>query len=652
MFPIRFLPDDRTYLAEQPVDLMLAAAAADIWIEQPCGSKTICGKCKVRVREGGAPISPGDERLLAKDELSDGWRLGCQLRLSSATVIEIPLATRSVALKPFGPPDIFSSGFRPNLIKRYLELRPPDEDNQYASFDLISRALDLPRLRADMTVAQSAVQRLTENDYKVSVVISGDELFGIEAGNTADRAFGVAIDIGSTTLGAALVNLQNGEVLCAVSRLNPQVKIGADIISRIQYAQEHRGGNEQLHKSLIGSLSQMIEELAAQGKAAPGEIYSVVCAGNATMTHSAAGADITPLGQAPYVGLWSREWSVRARQWELPVSKRAEVRFMPMIRSHVGGDTVSGILACGIDRSEGWQALIDLGTNSEVVVGNRHRIVATSTAAGPAFEGANIYMGMRAAPGAIDQVRIAHDGRMVVKTVNNEPARGICGTGLVDAAAELVRMGVIEPSGYMKKGDEIASLPEALRTRCITLPDGQAAVVLAGPLPEPARPVRTDVGEAGIENRKAKIENAVVVLTAQDVRQLQLIKGSIYAGLDVLLRHLGINLGDLERVNIAGAFGNFLRKDTAQAIGLVPQIDPEKVQFIGNAAGAGARMALVDADARERASRISESSEYVGLAGHPDYQDAFVAAIPFPAPNLSAECMVPGAEQSGSATQH
>ncbi|HEY5162455.1 MAG TPA: ASKHA domain-containing protein, partial [Terriglobales bacterium] len=514
MFPIRFLPEDRTYQAEQPVDLMLAAAACDIWVEQPCGSKTICGKCKVRVREGDAALSLGDQRLLSPEELRDGWRLGCQLVLSGASVIEIPPATRSVAAKPFGPADLFAGGFQPNIIKRYLELRPPDEDNQYASFDIISRALGSPRLRAEMTMVQKAVQRLTDNDYKVSVVVGGDELLAIEAGNTADSAYGVAIDIGSTTLGAALVNLHNGSVVCAMSRLNPQVKFGADIISRIHYVQEHKGGSEQLHKALISALRQMIEELATQGSVSPSDIYSVVCAGNATMTHSAVGADTTPLGQAPYVGLWTREWTVRAREFELPVSKRALVRFMPMIRSHVGGDTVSAALACGLDRSDGWQAMIDLGTNSEVVVGNRHRMVATSTAAGPAFEGANIHHGMRAAPGAIDQVRISPDGRIVVKTVNNEAARGICGTGLVDAAAELVRMGVIAPSGYMKKGEELAGVPKALRERCFKMTDGQSAVRLA----------------------------EEVILTAQDVRQLQLIKGSIYAGLDILLQHLGIGL--------------------------------------------------------------------------------------------------------------
>ena len=624
MFPIRFLPDDRTYQAEQPVELMLAAAAADIWIEQPCGSKTICGKCKVRVREGEAPVSAADERLLTAEEIREGWRLGCQLALSGPAVIEIPAATRSVALKPFGPPDLFARAFRPNIAKRYVELQPPDEDNQYASFDIIARALGCTRLRADMSVVQTAVQRLAESDFKVSVVVSSDELLGIEAGNTADRTYGIAVDIGSTTLAAALVNLADGAVIGAVSRLNPQVRFGADIISRIQYAQEKHGGSAQLHNALISSLRQMMEELAAQAGIAATEIYSVVCAGNATMTHSAAGAEITPLGQAPYVGLWTREWTVPARSLELPVSKRATVRFMPMIRSHVGGDTVAGVLACGLDLSDGWQAMIDLGTNSEVVVGNRDRMVATSTAAGPAFEGANIFMGMRAAPGAIDQVRISPDGRIVCKTVNNEPARGLCGTGLVDACAELVRMDVIAPSGYMKKGDELADVPEPLRARCITLPDGQAAVKLA----------------------------AEVVLTAQDVRQLQLIKGSIYAGLDILLQHLGISLSDLQQVNIAGAFGNFLRKDTAQAIGLVPQIDPERVKFIGNAAGVGARMALVDAEARERANRISETCEYVELAGHPEYQDAFVAAIPFPERTSTAECKVLSAEHSDSGIEH
>ncbi len=601
-FPIRFLPEDRTYVAHQPVELFLAAASCDIWVEQPCGSKAICGKCRVRVREGRSAISPADQRLLSSEELNAGWRLACQLTVDAQAVIEIPEVTRSVASKTFGDVALFASGFQPNVAKHYLELRPPDEENQYADLDLVSRALGCAPLAADLSLLHNVSSLLRESDYRVTAVLEGEELLDLEPGDTTSLAFGAAVDLGSTTLAAALVDLRTGAVLNAVSRLNPQVKYGGDIISRIHHAQEHQGGNEQLQQALVGAVQQMLQELAAQAGVDPAHIYAVVCAGNPTMTHSALGADVTPLGQAPYVGLWTREWTVKARELDLPVNERANVRFLPMIRSHVGGDTVAAVLAAGLDQSEGWRLLIDLGTNSEVVVGCRRRLLATSTAAGPAFEGANIYHGMRAAPGAIDAVRISPDGRLVVKTVANEPARGLCGSGLIDAAAELVCAGVIAPSGYMRPRSELNSVPQTLAERSVRLPDGQIAVRL----------------------------EEQVLLTAQDVRQLQLIKGSIYAGVEILLRHCGLAAEDLEEVNIAGAFGNFLRKTSAQAIGLVPNIDPEKVKFIGNAAGVGARMVLVDAEARRRARRIAESAEYVELAGHPDYQDAFAAAIPFP----------------------
>lgn len=606
-FPIRFLPDDRTYVAEHPIELLLAAASCDIWVEQPCGTKTICGKCRVRVREGSAAITPADERLLTAEELRQGWRLGCQLTLSGPAVIEIPDVTRSVATKPFGDAALFAAGFRPNVSKRYLELAPPGQENQFADLDLIARAFSSvspprPELTASLELMREASRILRQSAYQVTAAVEGEQLLALEPGNTSDRCFGVAVDIGSTTLAAALIDLRDGRVLHAASRLNPQVRYGGDIISRIHHAQEHPEGNEQIHRVLIGALNHMFDELAETAGVAREHIYAIVCAGNPTMMHSAAGADITPLGQAPYVGTWSREWTIPARQLGLSVNEQARVRFLPMIRSHVGGDTVAAALAAGIDQSDGWRLMMDLGTNSEVVVGSRRRMLATSTAAGPAFEGANIYHGMRAAPGAIDAVRISPDGRVVCKTVGNQPPRGLCGSGLIDAAAELCGAGLIAPSGYMPPRQELKDVPEALRERSIKLRDGQNAVKLAGE----------------------------VVITAQDVRQLQLIKASIYAGIEILLRHLGIRVDDLEEVAIAGAFGNFVRKTSAQAIGLVPNFDPEKIHFIGNAAGIGARMVLVDARARRRAIRIARRCEYVELAGHPDYQELFSQAIPFP----------------------
>jgi uncharacterized 2Fe-2S/4Fe-4S cluster protein (DUF4445 family) len=278
--------------------------------------------------------------------------------------------------------------------------------------------------------------------------------------------------------------------------------------------------------------------------------------------------------------------------------------FLPMIGHHVGGDTVAAVLACGIDRAEGWQLLVDLGTNTEVVLGCRGRLVATSTAAGPAFEGANIACGMRAAPGAIDRVRVLSDGRLVAGTMANQPARGLCGSGLIDAVAELHRAGVVATSGYLRSRDECEAegVPARRLARLYQAEGGQRAVRLEGD----------------------------VVLTAQDVRQLQLVKGSIAAGIALVMRHADVAPDALDAVHIAGTFGSFVSKESALAIGLVPAIDPERLHFVGNAAGAGARMSLVDARARRRTWRIARRCEYLELAGHPDYEEAFCAAIPFP----------------------
>jgi uncharacterized 2Fe-2S/4Fe-4S cluster protein (DUF4445 family) len=530
-FLVRFLPENRSVTLEGETDLFVAAASCDIWIEQPCGSKASCGKCRVRLVEGDAAPTPADLRLLAPDELGAGWRLGCQLTLSGNATLEVPPTTRAVAAKSFGDDSLFGAGFTPNV--------------------------------------------------------------------SAAGAFGLAVDIGSTTLAAALVDLASGRVTASSSVLNPQVRYGADVISRIHFAQEHPDGNATLHKAVIDAISDLTSTLCGQTGVDVEHVRAVTCAGNATMTHAAAGADITPLGHAPYLGLWTEERVARAADLGLSMAPGVPVIFLPMVRSHVGGDTVAAILASGLDQGEGWRLLVDLGTNSEVVVGHRTRLVATSTAAGPAFEGANIHHGMRAGPGAIDAVRVMRDGRIVSGTVAGDPPCGLCGSGLVDAVAELRRVGVIDASGYMRKPAELGNVPPSLAARVATLPDGQRCMRL------------TDT----------------VWLTALDVRQLQLVKGSISAGMALLMRECGIAVSDLDEVMVAGAFGNFLKKTSAMAIGLVPDIDPERVRFIGNAAGVGARMVLVDRRARDRARRIAARCEYVELGGRADYQEAFVEAM-------------------------
>lgn len=541
-YRITFLPGQRTLELDQPLGLSLAAARCDIWFEHPCGAKALCGQCRVRVVQGEAPVTAADARVLSSDERAEGWRLGCQLTLAGACTIEVPAQDRAWALKSFGPQSLPAGGFEPQVPAGLA-----------------------PSARAPM---------------------------------------GVAVDLGTTTLAAAIVDLRDGRVAATVSCLNPQVRFGADIMSRIHFAQQSSDGNAQLHTVLVEAVGGMIAGLIGQARVPSGDVVAVTCVGNATMTHAAVGADVTPLGEAPDKGSFVVEQDMPAAAFGWPVHPDARVRFAPLIGSHVGGDTVAGILACDIDRLAGWRLLIDLGTNAEVVLGCRDRIVATSTAAGPAFDGANITFGMRAVAGAIDAVRVGADGHLVTSTIGGQPAVGLCGSGLVDAVAQLLRAGVVATSGYLRSARECEALgvPRLLQDRIGLLPPDDRAVQLA----------------------------REVMLSARDVRQLQLAKGSIAAGIALLMGRLDLEIGDLDEILVAGTFGTFLSKASLLAIGLVPPIDARRVRFVGNAAGAGARLILADARSRRRAIEIAQRTEFVELAGDPAYEAAFCAGIPFP----------------------
>jgi len=530
-------------VSDEPLDLFNAAAQCDIWTEQPCGARTVCGKCRVRVVKGAAAVTSADTRLLSAAERADGWRIGCQLTLDREVTLAVPMQARSMAAKSFGGDDLFADGIQPNV-------QIPD---------------------------------------------------GASPG-APDARFGVAVDVGTTSLAAALIDLADGRVVATTTRVNPQARFGADVMSRIHFAQEQADGNAQLRASVTDAIGAMIAALTVQGGISAEEVMAVACAGNATMTHGVVGADVTSLGQAPYCGSFTDERRWRARDGGWPTHAEGMAWTLPMVGHHVGGDTVAAIVACGVDESDRWQLLIDLGTNTEVVLGCRRTLIATSTAAGPAFEGAHIAHGMRAAPGAIDRVHIMKDGRLIVGTVANLPACGICGSGLIDAVAELHRAGVIAASGYLRSAVECGEqgVPPQLRERIEELPGV-------------GRQVRLD-GE--------------VTLTAQDIRELQLVKGSIAAGIALLLRHAHVGIEQIDAVYIAGMFGTFVRTSSAQAIGLVPAVDPERVHFVGNAAGVGTRMVLVDAKARRRAEQVAQRCEYLELAGHAAYEDAFGAAIP------------------------
>jgi uncharacterized 2Fe-2S/4Fe-4S cluster protein (DUF4445 family) len=541
-FRIRFLPDDRSVVLDEPLELSLAAARCGIWLEHPCGGTGTCGKCRVRVSNGDVPPSADDRLALPAGELAAGWRLGCRMLLTGPCEIEVPAQDRAAQPKSFGPDRLPAAPGEPQIPPR---LMPPG---------------------------------------------------GVP--------YGVAVDLGTTTLAAALVDLRDGRVLHALSGLNPQARYGADVMSRIQFARARPGGNALLHDAIGEGVAGLIRELAALAGASAEDVLAVTCVGNATMTHTAVGEEVSTLGVAPYLGVFTSEQEVLASALRWPVNPGARVRFGPMVRSHIGGDTVAGILACDLDRLDGWRVLVDLGTNAEIVVGGANRLVAASTAAGPAFDGVNISCGMRAASGAVDAVVIRPDGHLSSTTIGGAPAIGLCGSGLVDATAELLRAGVIAPSGHMRSAEECRALgvPDALLDRLVPVAPGRRAF--------------------RIDGRAA--------VTAADIRQLQLAKGSIAAGLALLMRRIGVDAGSIAEVLVAGTFGTFLRKESLMAIGLLPAVDPERIRFVGNAAGAGARLMLADGHARRRAAEAAARCEYVELAGDPAYEAAFTAALGFP----------------------
>jgi uncharacterized 2Fe-2S/4Fe-4S cluster protein (DUF4445 family) len=446
---------------------------------------------------------------------------------------------------------------------------------------------------------------------EVTALFDEDILVDIVKGHPEMPAMlGLALDIGSTSLAGALVDLADGSVAASTSVLNPQVRFGADVISRIDHAMTHADGNANLHGVLIASVNKLLADLLREAGADRGQVWGACAAGNPAMLHTFVGVDVSPLGRAPYIGAWSRGLDLEAGEIGIDLQPGARVRLLPMIRSNVGADTVAGVIAAGMDLSDDLSVMIDLGTNSEIVVGNRSRLLATSTAAGPAFEGANIRQGMRAAPGAIDRVSLRPGGRLGIHVLGGVKARGICGSALIDAVAAMLRTGLIDESGRMHHRDAIDPhrFPE-LPSRIVEGEHGFPEVILAP--------------------REESDRGVPVMLHALDVRQLQLIKGSIQAGVKILLEHWGASTGDVKRILIAGAFGQFVRKTSLLDIGLIPAVDPEVVHFIGNAAGIGARMALMDRGVWRRAEAVRETAEYVELGGHQAYQDAFADSMGF-----------------------
>jgi len=622
MIKITFLPDKKNIKVNEGATILEALESVGININTPCGGKGICGKCKILINKGITTATPIEEELLSGEEIKKGFRLACQTELFKDTIIEIPSEIRLDFKK------VFSSNLKgdinriknnlslgTNLKKVFLDLGKPSLDDQRPDWERIKDGLSSKKIEniSNLKVAVEILKKIPDvirkSDFKITVTLQNNEIIDIEKGDTTKNSYGIAFDIGTTTVAGYLVNLKTGEELSAVAKTNPQVVHGDDVISRIGFTQKQKENLEILQKEIVNTLNEIIKETTQRAKINRSNIYETVIVGNTCMHHLFLGLNPSNIAPSPYIPVIKKSLSLKARDIpELVLKPSVNVYMLPNISAFVGADIVAGILSTSMWREDKIILFVDLGTNGEIVLGSRERLWTCSTAAGPAFEGARISAGMRAAEGAIYKVKI--DNKFITyKAIKDGKVRGICGSGLIDLIAELVKLGLISKSGKLVDREECnPELSEEIRERIIKGQKGSKFLLVKG---------------KETENRKP------IYITQRDIREVQLAKAAIYAGIKILLKEVNISPEDIQKILLAGAFGNFINKESAIRMGLIPQLPLKKVESVGNAAGRGAEIVLLSEKTRKICERISKDIKYVELSSRPDFQEEFIKAMFF-----------------------
>jgi uncharacterized 2Fe-2S/4Fe-4S cluster protein (DUF4445 family) len=604
---LRFEPSGRQVRVPAGVSVFDAASWNGIAIDSTCGGHGTCKKCKVRMLDGAAAPSALDIRAFSPDELRDGWRLACRVLAEGDARIDVPpLATRPKAATVGVGRQVI---LRPAVQKRYLELDEPSLADQRSDIERILDGVDDLELRPDLHALRVAGRALRAADFKVTAVIVDEVLIDVQPGDTSGRLFGIAFDLGTTTVVATLLDLSTGTPVAVASALNQQQPFGADVITRISATMMDPDTLARLTALAQQTLAELAAEACAAGGIDPAEVYEVALAGNATMTHIVLGIDPEPLGVAPFILATRLLPEVLAAELGIPAHPRARAVIFPPFGAYVGGDITAGLLASGMDRDARTRLFIDIGTNCEIVLGNRDWLLATAAPAGPAFEGAAIRCGMRAADGAIEVVTMTPDGLGLKVIGDTEPA-GLCGSGLVDAVTGLVRLGLLDSSGRLVSEERAVELAPGLADRLTQL--GAERVFVLHWLGEPGNVSRS------------------VYLSQRDVRELQFAKAAIATGWRILLEEAGLEPGDIQQVLLAGSFGSYLSPANAIRLGLVPDIPVLRVISAGNVAGEGAKMALLSVRERAGGLALLEEVRYVELSDRADFNDRFVDQLAFP----------------------
>jgi len=619
---IRFEPSGLKVKVPQGTVLLEAARKVGVYLTSICGGDGYCGKCKVVVNEGQFRSNP--TTLLTGEESRENVVLACQTKVLSDMIVTIPkshaLTTDQILISDDASRFSVLAGeasekafcFKPLVQKTYIQLSPPTVQDHTADHERLNVAIrnsidiSIPVLQMGFRVLQELPRLLSESDYKVTATVGfrggAMEIVQIEPGDRSGVNYAVAADLGTTTIVAQLLDLTNGTTVDTEATYNSQINFGEDYIRRIIYAEQNNAFG-QMQTSIVNDVNGLIVTLAERNQVSLGDITAVVCAGNTAMIHFLLNLDTTRIRREPYVASASFIPPIRAAEAGIQINKRGLLYCIPSVAAYVGGDIVGGVLATGLNALSEVALFVDIGTNGEVVLGNKDWMMCASSSAGPAFEGSGVKHGMRASRGAIEKLRIGPNGSINYKTVGDTRPAGICGSGLLDTISELFVNGIIDRTGrFGQKADE--RLSEGDEGRQFTL-------------------VETDCEDKGI------------VITQADISNLIRSKAGVFAAIKVLMDTTQTKREELGAIYLAGGFGNYLNVRRAVAIGLLPDIDLEKIHFVGNTSIAGAKMVLLSQQAQKEAERIAGAMTYTDLMTHPDYMDEFIKANFLPHTDLS-----------------
>lgn len=570
-----------------------------------CNGQGTCGKCKVSLTpEGPLPPMPEEITLLGMENIQKGMRLACFVYINCNMDIFLT-ANDSKAKIIEGGILNFSNAPSP-MQKRHLLLPKPSLKDQRSNTKRVMDAFLLEN-PLPLHITKNISDVLRKNDFSVTALTDGDTLITLESGDTRDNLYAAAFDIGTTTIAGYLLDLNSGKTLSISSSLNPQIKYGGDVITRIKHTIDSPSGLLDLQTDLIDALNLLISDLAEDSSINKHSIYKVLFTGNTIMMHFLLGLPSANLAIAPFISVTDNSYSVLATSLNININQAALATILPSVSAYIGADTLCAVLACKMKESPSISLLIDFGTNGEIVLGSSEWLLACSTAAGPAFEAANIRCGVGGISGAIDSFKISP--YPVFTTIFDEKPIGICGTGLVDIVAELYSIGILDETGRFVPEAELSSI-DSIITQNLTQIDSQPAYKIA--------------------KKEDYLLPEDIVITQKDIRELQNAKAAIAAGIQVLIEKSSIKISDISKVYLAGGFGSLINPLNAINIGLIPKELQKRTLSAGNAAGTGAQMCLFSSEAFDDIEKIKNRIQYVELSGNNTFNHYYVESMLFP----------------------